>query len=569
MNYTAGEAVIKSLEVEGVTHVFGIIGGNIMDVFDLIGRSPKLTFVGTRHEETASHMAHGFYRANGKLAVCVVQNGAGVTNLGTGFATALKMHSPVLGISAAPGNANVENDSRHEIDQVALMRPLTKWAARVPSADRIPDFMQRAFRVATTAPCGPVFLEIPTDVLKGSFEWEPPTSRTSYRATYDASPDPAAVAEVAKLITAAKRPIFVLGQGGESETAWREMAAISESHNIPLCTSFGHNSAIPVDAPLALGSIGRRGSKAAIQLLSESDLVVVIGSRLHRYTRVPYYGKEFWPTEAKIVQVNSDPMSVGRHIRIDLGIAADAPKFLTALRETLGDAPEAKRRNWRAHALDAKEAWETERQNLALPQTFKDGKYLNAAAVYDALGKALPQALYVGDVGSTTQWTFCMIKYGSPKGFIYTGSLAGLGFGMPGALGAKLACPDRQVVGVLGDGAFSLSLPALITAVEHKIGVRILICDNAAWGAEKGHQMHWYDKNYIGADLKTGDLVEISRSIGADAVRVHTIEELYEALKDDPSDVPKVIIAPSDPDEFPESVPHAGLPAQSWKKRRT
>lgn len=566
MKYTAGEALVKSLEIEGVTHVFGIIGGNIMDVFDLVGRSPLLTFVGTRHEEHASHMAHGFARANGKLAVCVVQNGAGTTNLGTGFATALKMHAPVLGITAAPNAAGVDGESRHEIDQVALMRPLTKWSARVPSADRVPEFMQRAFRVAMTAPRGPVFLEIPTDVLKGAFEWTPPASRMAYRATYEAMVDDEAINAAADMIAAAKQPIFLLGQGGEDERAWEALTAISEGSNIPLCTSFGHNSGIPLNAPLSLGSIGRRGSKAAMNMIAEADLVCVIGSRMHRYSKTAYYGKNFWPKNARILHVNSDTLNVGRHIEVDLGIACDAPKFLAALARALPNKKQPDRKAWRERGIAEKAAWETERQKFAEPPTFKDGAYMNPATVYEELSKAVPNGLFVGDVGSTTQWQFCNIKYALPKSMIYTGALAGLGFGMPGALGAKLACPDRQVVGVLGDGAFSLSLPALITAVEHNIPVRLLVCDNAAWGAEKGHQMHWFDRHFVGANLKTGDLVEICKAIGAKAVRVKTLEELRAALKTDPVDGPIVIIAPTDPEDFPEPVPHAGLPARSWAK---
>jgi thiamine pyrophosphate-dependent acetolactate synthase large subunit-like protein len=305
-----------------------------------------------------------------------------------------------------------------------------------------------------------------------------------------------------------------------------------------------------------------------MDVTADADLLVVIGSRLQRYTKVAAFGKAFWPEKVKTIHVISDPLSVGRHIPVDLGIAADARKFLTALRPQLAAARQPDRSDWAARALAAKAAWDEERQKWTANKIIK-GKYLAPAAIYEAMGKALPHAIYVGDVGSTTAWTFCMIKYGTPKGFIYTGSLAGLGFGMPGALGAKLGAPDKEVVGVLGDGAFSLSISSLITAVEHKIPVRILVCDNAAWGAEKGHQQHWYGKNYVGADLDTGDLVEISRAMRAKAVRCNSIEELVKELKDAPVDGPKVIVVPTDPDDFPEPTPHGGAPARSWAKNQT
>jgi sulfoacetaldehyde acetyltransferase len=566
MKYTAGEAIVRSLEIEGISHVFGILGSNILDVFDLVGRSPKMKFVGTRHEEHAAQMAHGFARAGGTMAMCLVQSGSGTANLASGFATALRMHAPMLGMSGGPGSAIVDDNGRHEVDQVAMMSTVTKWSARVPSAERVPEFMQRAFRIANTAPRGPVFLEIPSDVLKGSFEWDPPASKTTYRAKFEAMVDAAAIEEAATLIASAQRPFFIVGQGGEDEDAWQHLAAISEGSQIPLSHTFGHNSAIPHTTPLAVGGIGRRGSKAAMHLLSESDLVVIVGSRLQRYTTIPYYGFSYWPAKARVILVNPDPLTVGRHIKVDLGIACEARAFLRALRERLATQSPVDRGAWRSRIVAAKAEWEVERWKSAEPATFKDGRYLNPAAVYAAVGKALPDAIYLNEVGSTTQWGFCMINYSSPKGFIYTGSLAGLGFPMPGALGAKLARPDREVVAMLGDGAFSLSLQALVTAVEHKIPVRYIVCDNAAWGAEKGHQMHWFDKHYVGGDLVTGDLVGIATAIGAKAVRVQTLDALLREIREQPTDRPKVIVCPADPEDFPEPVPHSGLPARSWKK---
>ncbi len=512
-------------------------------------------------------MANAFVRAGGPMAVCLVQSGSGAANLVSGFASALRMHAPILGMSGAPGSAAVNDAGRHEIDQIAMMGAVTKWSARIPSAQRVPEFMQRAFRIATTAPRGPVFLEVPADVLRGSLEWQPPASTTSYRAKYEAMVDPEAIEEAARLIASAERPFFIVGQGGEDEGAWKDLAAISEASQIPLSHSFGHNTAIPPTA-LSVGGIGRRGSKAAMHLLSESDLVVIVGSRLQRYTTVPYYGFPYWPAKARVLQVNPDPLTVGRHIQVDLGIACDARKFLAALRPVLGRQPAKDCSAWRARIVAAKAEWEVERWKLAEPPTLKGGRYLNPPAVYAAVGKALPDAIFLNEVGTTTQWGFCMINYSSPRSFLYTGALAGLGFPMPGALGAKLAKPDRPVVAMIGDGAFSLSLQALMTAVEHKIAVRYVICDNAAWGAEKSHQMHWFDKNYVGGDLVNNDLVDIANSIGAKAMRVKTIDELVAAVKEEPKHRPHVIIAPSDPEDLLEPVAHAGMPARSWMKSR-
>lgn len=551
MKFGAGEAIIRSLEIEGTTHVFGLVGSAIMELFELVDRSPQLTYVGARHEDTSAHMAHGYARASGRMSVVLSQNGAGVTNQVTGYATALRANVPLLGIAGVAPSTHTDTGDRHEIDQLGAMRPVTKWAARVARADRIPEYVQRAYRIALTPPLGPVFLEIPGDMFHESLDWDPPESPANYRATYQSMVDRHAVGAVADMLTDAERPVFILGSGGEDETAWRELAAISEREQVPLTATFGHNSAIP-PTPLAIGSLARQGSKAAMHVLADADLVVVLGSRLTPNTTIPYYGFKYWPDDARVVQVDSNPLNVGRHRRLDLGIVADCAQFATALREQMESRTPVDRAAWRSRILEAKAEWEAERPSAAVPAVTDDGSYLNPAAVYETVGKVRGgEGLILADVGSTTSWAFRMLDFGQPKGFMYTGPMAGVGFAMPASLGAKLGRPDRPVVAMIGDGGFSLSLPALITAVEHHIPVQIVICDNQAWGAEKAHQMYYYDRHYVGTDLETTDLVDIAQSIGASAVRVDSTDALADALGDEPTEGPQVIVAPTDPDDYP------------------
>ena len=510
MKYTTGQAVVRSLEIEGIEQVFGIIGSTILDVFDLVGRSNILRYIGTRHEEHSAHMAHGYARATGKMAVCLSQNGAGVTNQVTGFATALKAHVPILAIAGVAPSSHVDSDHRHEVDQIAIMRPVTKWAARIPKGDRTPEFIQRALRIAMTPPYGPVFLEIPTDVLAETFEWDPPEANTAYRAMYEGMIDAAAIDAAAKLISSAERPIFIVGAGGEDAKGWDDLAAISKENQIPLCSSFGHNSAIPKTA-LAVGSIGRGGSRAAMHLLSEADVVVGIGTRLSRYTTMPYYGFNYWPKNARVIQVDADSTQVGRHRRIDLGIAGDCRTFLAALRQKL-QGGSVNRSQWKARIESEKAEWDKERSGWAANSHREGGKFFEPAAVYDRLGKSLrSDTIFTNEVGANPSFAFSMIDYGSPQGLMYTGAMAGMGFALPGAIGAKIAQPERPVVAMIGDGSFSLSLPSLITAVEHNIPIHVVVFDNASWGAEKSHQKQFFDSHYVGADLKTADLVGIAR----------------------------------------------------------
>ncbi|CUR58444.1 putative Sulfoacetaldehyde acetyltransferase [metagenome] len=560
MKWGAGEAVIRSLEIEGVQHVFGISGSAIMELFELLDVSSQLTYVGARHEDTAVQMAHGYARASGRMAVTFCQHGAGLTNQVTGFATALRSHTPMLAITAGTPDAHVGKGDRHEIDQLDVVRPVTKWAARVPTAARIPEYVQRAFRAALTAPYGPVVLEIPTDLLPSVIEWEPPSRPAAYRASHQAMADPAAIDAVADLFSRAQRPVMVVGAGGDDAAVWEHLGALSEGEQIALVTTFGHNSAAP-PAPLSLGGLARQGSKAAMRALADADLVVAVGTRLASNTTVPFYGFKYWPEDAIVVQVNSDPDQIGTHRPVDIGIAADAGAFLGALRARLSTCAEVDRTAWRASLLAYKEEWAAERFDEAEPPEQGGGKYIKAPAIYRTVGQVLgDDAIFVTDVGSSTAWAFKMIDYGQPRGLIYTGAMAGVGFGMPGSLGAKLARPDRPVVAMIGDGAFSMTLPALITAVEHQIPVRIVITDNQAWGAEKGHQKHYYDGHYIGTDLRNASLVDIARAIGADAVAVSNVDELAAELKDEPTSGPKVIVAPADPEDYPYPSERHGKP---------
>ena len=565
MRYTTGQAVIKSLEIEGVEQVFGLIGSTTLDLFDLVGRSKSLNFVGSRHEEHSAHMAHGYSRACGKLALILSQNGAGVTNEVTGLVTALKSHVPILAIGGAAPSSHADSDHRHEVDQVAVMRPVTKWAARIPRGDRAPEFMQRAFRTAMTHPRGPVFLEIPTDVLAESFEWEPPKSRNAYRAAFEGMINSEAVEAAAKLISSAERPAFIVGAGGEDDQMWEDLAAISDKHQIMLSSSFGHNSAIPRSS-FSVGSIGRGGSRAAMQLLSEADLVAVIGSRLSRYTTVPYYGFEYWPKSAQVIHVEADWTQIGRQRSVDLGIAGDCKEFIARLKKALPEMVAPGRARWQSRIESLKAGWNEERALRTVPAVHNDTGYFEPAAVYARLGETLRKdTIFVNEVGANPASAFSMIDYGSPKGLMYTGTMAGLGFAMPGAIGAKVGQPGRPVVAMIGDGAFSLSLPALISAVEYHVPVQILVFDNACWGAEKSHQQQWFDSYYVGSDLKTADLVGIAKAIGADACRVKNLDELSSAMKDAPITGPRVIVVPTDPNRFPKVVPNIGAPAKSFK----
>ena len=275
--------------------------------------------------------------------------------------------------------------------------------------------------ICALGPVGsPVFLEVPSDILTETFDWEPPSGSNRYRASYQGMVDAEAIGAVAHLLASAKRPVVIAGVGGEDPRALQELAAISDSQQVALAASLSHNGAIP-RSELAVGSLSRQGSRAAMQLVSESDLVIVVGSRLVPSATRPVYGFEYWPENVPIVHVDSDPMQIGWHQHCDVGIAAESVKFLVALRERLAGEPPPDRSAWRSRILSAKSDWLEERSRVVEPEYVEDGESLNIAAVYGEVARQFASdGFIVTDVGWGTSLGFKMFDPGTPKGLIYT-----------------------------------------------------------------------------------------------------------------------------------------------------
>ena len=326
---TAGRAVVEALRAEGVRYVFGVVGSTFLDVLDAMYDQADIQFVGVRHEQGGAFMADGFARASGLPGVCLVTNGPGATNLITGVYAAYVGHSPVIAISGGPAREVVYRDAFQEVDQVSLFRPITKHAMTVNKAERIPEIFRHAFRMAMSGKKGPVFIDIPRDLLnQQTIDGEFPSPLT-YRLSHRPPGDPALIKQAADQLKRARRPLIIAGGGVNHSDAARQVLELSDLLSIPMITGYGRNDAVPNDHPLYVGPLGRAGSPEAAELCVRADLILAAGTRLSNFTT--FYDNRYISHEAKIVQIEIDEKEIGRNYPVAVGIQGDVGAVLDAM----------------------------------------------------------------------------------------------------------------------------------------------------------------------------------------------------------------------------------------------
>jgi sulfoacetaldehyde acetyltransferase len=542
-----GEAIVASLKEAGITTTLGIVGSSIIEVFDLLPKA-GLRYIGVRHEQVAGHMADAFARVGGSPAACIVQNGAGVTNILTGVATAYRARSPMIVLSGSPTSSQLYKDTYQELNHVAVMAPVTKWSHSVNRADRLPEAIQRAVREALTPPYGPTFVDVPRDYLYELFSGEI-LKREAFMASGVSCPTDDEVDRTVALLRDAEHPVILAGGGiAWSADAGADVAVLAQRLGAPICTTYGHNDAVDNGEAWYVGPLGRGGSKAAMRAFAQADVVLAIGTRMDPFTFLPYYGEGYEPAQARFVQIDNDARRIGQNRPIELGICADAGETVRAILERLGSAAPASA--FRIEEIRASVAdWRRELDENAR----WDGSVLSMEAAYAALAEVMPtDAIRVLDIGSSPSFSYSMFTYSKPRTLIPPLGLGGVGFALPAALGARLAAPDAPVVALLGDGAYSMGFTALFTAYEHSLPFVAIVFDNGAWGAEKANQQHFYDRNYVGTNLKSPDIVSLSKEMGAFSVTATTAAEIKDAFRQAlRADTFSVVRIPVDPERFP------------------
>jgi thiamine pyrophosphate-dependent acetolactate synthase large subunit-like protein len=541
---SGGEAVVGALRAEGATHTFGVIGTAMLEVFDALYDAEDITSVGVRHEQNAVHMADGFARIAGRAGVVLAgQPGPGATNLVTGIAEAKLAFSPVVTIAGDTTSQQVDRGTFQEIDQQSMFTPITKRTLAVHAADRIPEYVQEAFRTSPSGRRGPVVVNVPGNFLGLRVEAEfadPATARPSGGP----APSRAAVTAAADLISQAARPVILAGAGVKWAGASGALGALAEHLNVPVVASAGNGDVIPNDHPLYLGQVGPRGNPVATGLVAEADVILALGTRLGYNTTT--LSSEIVGSGAKIVHVDVEATAVGRHFPIAVGIVADAAELIDALHPLT--QPSSAWDDWVADARRARRELLEQREHAAAAPS-ADGQ-LAPGAIISAVQRALPRnAIVTVDTGTCSLFATDTIQTFEPPALLTPLDFGLVGFSYAAGLGAKAAAPERPVLSLIGDGGFGTAMCELGTAVAAGLGTVTVVLNNGCWGAEKAYQRDYFDGRYLGADIVNPAFDQVARAYGITGVRPEDPDAItgavHDALRDD---APAVIEVAVDPD---------------------
>jgi sulfoacetaldehyde acetyltransferase len=536
---TTEEAFVKVLQMHGIEHAFGIIGSAFMPISDLFPKA-GITFWDCAHEGSGGMMADGFTRASGKMSMMIAQNGPGITNFVTAVKTAYWNHTPLLLVTPQAANKTIGMGGFQEVEQMALFKDMVCYQEEVRDPSRVAEVLNRVILQAKRQ-SAPAQINMPRDfwtqvidiALPAVVEFERPPGGE------------AAIGQAAQLLSGAKFPVLLNGAGVVIGGAIPASMALAERLTAPVCVGYQHNDAFPGSHPLFAGPLGYNGSKAAMELIAQADVVLALGTRLNPFSTLPGYGLDYWPRDAKIIQVDINPNRIGLTKPVTVGIVGDARRvaegILARLSKTAGDAGREERK---ALIAQKKSAWAqalasmdheeddpgttwNERARKAKPD------WMSPRMAWRAIQAALPkEAIISSDIGNNCAIGNAYPSFEAGRKYLAPGLFGPCGYGLPSIIGAKIACPDTPVVGFAGDGAFGIAVTEL-TAIGRPEwpAITMVVFRNYQWGAEKRNSTLWYDDNFVGTELDTGvSYAGIARACGLEGVEARTMEELTAAL---------------------------------------
>lgn len=541
---TPSEAFVETLVANGVREMFGIMGSAFMDAMDIFAPA-GIRLIPVVHEQGAAHMADGYARVSGRHGVTIGQNGPGISNCVTAIAAAYWAHSPVVIITPETGTMGMGLGGFQEANQLPMFQEFTKYQGHVCNPKRMAEFTARCFDRAISE-MGPTQLNIPRDYFYGEIECEiPKPMRVDRGAGGENSLNAAA-----ELLASAKFPVILAGGGVVMGDAVEECKLLAERLGAPVVTGYLRNDAFPAKHPLWAGPLGYQGSKAAMKLIAQADVVIALGSRMGPFGTLPQHGMDYWPKQAKIIQVEADHTNLGLVKKISVGIHGDAKAVAQALTaritdKTLAcDANKAERANTIKAEKDAWEqeldAWTHERDAFSLDmieeakneRTPTGGHYLHPRQVLRELEKAMPPRVMVStDIGNINSVANSYLRFDEPRSFFAPMSFGNCGYALPTIIGAKVAAPDRPAIAYAGDGAWAMSMVEIMTAVRHDIPVTAVVFHNRQWGAEKKNQVDFYNRRFVAGELESESFAGIAQSMGAEAIIVDRIEDVGPALQ--------------------------------------
>ncbi len=532
---TPSEAFVESLAAQGVTDVFGIVGSAFMDALDIFPAA-GIRFIPTVHEQGSAHMADGYSRVSGRHGVCIGQNGPGITNFVTAIAAAYWAHSPVVAITPETGSTTIGLGGFQETDQLPIFSKITKYQGHVTGPGRLAELTGRCFDLAM-AERGPTQLNIPRDHFYGEVDIDIPQPKVVERGAGGER----SLEDAAALLAEAKFPVIVSGGGIVFANGVDECVALAEHLNAPVVNSYLHNDSFPSNHRLWCGPLGYQGSKAGMKLIAQADVVLALGTRLGPFGTLPQHGIDYWPKNAKIIQVDSDHRMLGLVKQISVGICGDAKAAAKTLLELLGNRVMACRDNADERLAEIKaqkDSWEAELDSWSHEvddwsvEVSKESDNMHPRQMLRELEKALPEnAMVSTDIGNICSVSNSYLRFNQPNSFLAAMSFGNCGYAFPTVMGAKVAAPDRPAVAYVGDGAWGMSFGEILTCVREDIPVTAVVFHNKQWGAEKKNQVDFYGNRFVGVNLENPSFAEIARSMGAEGVTIDRLGDVGEALE--------------------------------------
>ena len=540
ISMTTEEAFIKVLQMHGIEHAFGIIGSAMMPISDLFPKA-GIKFWDTAHEGSAGMMADGFTRASGKMSMMIAQNGPGITNFVTAVKTAYWNHTPLLLVTPQAANMTMGQGGFQEVAQMAVFEDMVAYQEEVLHPSRIAEVLNRVITQAKRA-SAPAQINIPRDFWTQVIEIELPAI-VEFEAPAGGAD---AIAKAAELLSNAKFPVILSGGGVVIGGAIENTVALAERLDAAVCCGYQHNDSFPGSHPMFTGSLGYNGSKAAMELISNADVVLALGTRLNPFSTLPGYGLDYWPKNASVIQVDINPDRIGLTKKLAVGIVGDAKKVAISILEKLSaTAGDANREERKAVIAKTKADWAEKLASMDHEQD-DPGTTWNARAqaadpdkitsrmAWRAIMAALPkEAIISSDIGNSCALGAAYPSFEAGRKYLAPGMFGPCGYGFPAICGAKIAKPELPVVGFAGDGAFGIAMNEMTACGrEDWPAITMIIFRNFHWGAEKRNTTLWYDENFVGTELdRNVNYAQIAKACGVEGVRVQSMDEITAALK--------------------------------------
>ncbi len=547
---TTEEAFVKVLQMHGIEHAFGIIGSAFMPISDIFPDA-GITFWDVAHETNGGLIADGYTRATGKMSMVIAQNGPGITGLVTPIKTAYWNHTPLLLVTPQAANKTMGQGGFQEVEQMNLFKDMVCYQEEVRDPSRIAEVLNRVIEKAIRG-SAPAQINVPRDYWTQVIDIDlPPIVRLERQAG-----GAAAIEEAAKLLSGAKFPVILSGAGVVIGGAIEDCVKLAEKLDSPVCSGYQHNDSFPGSHPLAVGPLGYNGSKAAMELIAKADVVLALGTRLNPFSTLPGYGIDYWPKNAKIIQVDMNSDRIGLTKKVTVGICGDAKlvsqQLLSKLSPKAGDTDRQKRKDlihqtksaWlqKLSSLDHEDddpgtVWNKEARD-------RDKDRMSPRQAWRAIQAGMPEDVIISsDIGNNCAIGNAYPTFEKGRKYLAPGLFGPCGYGFPSILGAKIGCPDTPVIGFAGDGAFGISMNEMSScAREEWPAISMVIFRNYQWGAEKRNTTLWFDNNFIGTELDPElSYAKVADACGLKGVTVKTMEETTKAIKQSCEDQKKGI----------------------------